>query len=128
MLRKPATQPAAVELQILHAPGEIGPATVRGIHDALVDQHDVRFTITQKIVQLMANKGLLIRGNAVRPMVFTPTMGRNDIQVGLLNDLLQRAFSGAIDKLVLQAVCSSDASDQELKNSNAFLKVLRGER
>lgn len=106
MPRKTASQPTEVELQIFTALWEIGPATIREIHDALDGQRDVGFTATQKMVQVVSEKGLLVRDGSVRPMVFAPAMSRDDAQIGLLDDLLQRAFGGAVDKLVMQALRS----------------------
>jgi predicted transcriptional regulator len=128
MPRKPASQPTEVELQILNTIWEIGPSSIREIHEALPGERDVAFTTTQKMVQVMTEKGLLIKDESVRPMVFTPSMSRGDAQIGLVDDLLQRAFGGAVDKLVMQAMRSRGASDQELKEINALLKKIEGGR
>jgi predicted transcriptional regulator len=127
MPRKPATQPTEVELQILNAIWEIGPSTVKDIHTALEDERDVAFTTTQKMVQVMVEKGLLVRDDSVRPMIFKTAMSRDDAQLGLVDDLLQRAFGGAVDKLVMQALRSKGVNKNELKQINDMLKRIEGE-
>lgn len=126
MPRKPATQPTEVELMILNALWEIGPSPIRDIHAALEDKRDVAFTTTQKMVQVMADKGLLLKDDSVRPQVFTPAMSKGDSQLGLVDDLLQRAFGGAVDQLVMQALRSQGIDDKELKKINALLKRIEG--
>ncbi|MFI4860040.1 MAG: BlaI/MecI/CopY family transcriptional regulator [Phycisphaerales bacterium JB063] len=126
MPRKPATQPTEVELQILNALWEIGPSPIRAIHAALEDERDVAFTTTQKMVQVMADKGLLVKDDSVRPQVFTPAMSKDDAQIGLVDDLLQRAFGGAVDQLVMQALRSKGVDDKELKKINTLLKRIEG--
>lgn len=128
MPRRPASQPTEVELQILNTLWTIGPSPVREIHEALEGERDVAFTTTQKMVQVMVDKGLLVRDDSVRPMVFAPAMSRDDAQLGLVDDLLQRAFGGAVDKLVMQALRSKGVKANELKRINALLKrIERGD-
>lgn len=126
MPRKAATQPTGVELQILNALWEIGPSPIRDIHAALESERDVAFTTTQKMVQVMVDKGLLIKDDSVRPMNFAPMMSRDDAQIGLVDDLLQRAFGGSVDQLVMQALRAKGIDDKELKKINAMLKRLEG--
>ena len=126
MPRKAATQPTEVELQILNALWEIGPSPIRDIHTALENERDVAFTTTQKMVQVMADKGLLVKDDSVRPMSFAPAMSRDDAQIGLVDDLLQRAFGGSVDQLVMQALRSQGIDDKELKKINELLKRLEG--
>lgn len=126
MPRKAATQPTEVELQILNALWEIGPSPIRSIHAALENERDVAFTTTQKMVQVMADKGLLVKDDSVRPMNFAPAMSRDDAQIGLVDDLLQRAFGGSVDQLVMQALRSQGIDGKELKKINELLKRLEG--
>ncbi len=126
MPRKPASQPTEVELLILNALWEIGPSPVREIHDAMQGDRDVAFTTTQKMVQVMADKGLLTKDDSTRPMRFAPAMSRSDTQLGLVDDLLQRAFGGAVDTLVMQALRTKGVSDQELEKINDVLKRIEG--
>ena len=127
MPRKPATQPTEVELQILNALWEIGPSTVKDIHAALEGERDVAFTTTQKMVQVMTEKGLLVRDDSVRPMLFSPAMSRDKTQLGLIDDLIQRAFGGAADKLVMHALRSKGISEKELEKINKLLERMEGE-
>lgn len=129
MPRKPASQPTEVELQILNVLWEIGPSPIREIHDAFEGKRDVAFTTTQKMVQVMAEKGLLIRDDSVRPMTFAPAKSKDDAQIGLVDDLIQRAFGGAVNKLVMQALRTKGIDDQELKEINAILtRIERDEK
>ncbi|MBX2850290.1 MAG: BlaI/MecI/CopY family transcriptional regulator [Phycisphaeraceae bacterium] len=126
MPRKAASQPTEVELQILNTIWKIGPSPIRNIHEALECERDVAFTTTQKMVQVMTEKGLLIKDDSVRPMVFSPATSRDQTQIGLVDDLIQRAFGGAADKLVMQALRSRGVSEKELKKINKMLCRIEG--
>lgn len=128
MPRNPASQPTEVELLILNTLWEIGPSPIREIHQAMQGQRDVAFTTTQKMVQVMTGKGLLIKDGLARPMTFAPAMSRDDVQLGLVDDLLQRAFGGAVDKLVMQALRSKAINATDMKKVQSLLgRIERGE-
>src|SRR5882762_1540304 len=57
--RPPVPLPTAAELDILAILWRLGMATVREVHDEL--GKDNRYTTTLKTMQLMTDKGLLIR-------------------------------------------------------------------
>lgn len=126
MPRKPSNHPTEVELQILNVLWRQGSGSVRRIHEALKDERDVGYSTTLKMVQVMTDKGLLIKDDSTRPQIFTPTISQEQTQSGLLDDLLQRAFGGAVDKLVLQALMSKDVSSKELKQIKALLNRIEG--
>ena len=62
--RPPTTLPTAAELDILAILCRLGMATVREVHDDL--GNDNRYTTTLKTMQLMTEKGLLVRGERER--------------------------------------------------------------
>jgi predicted transcriptional regulator len=111
-----------VELQILNVLWDRGPSSVGQIHRVLRDQRHTGYSTTLKMVQVMTQKGLLAKDDSRRPQIFTPAMTQEDAQTGLVDDLLQRAFAGAVDKLVMRALDGRSLSRDELK---AIKKLLR---
>lgn len=126
MPRKPSSQPTEVELQILNALWQRGPSSVRAIHDALAGERDVGYSTTLKMVQVMTEKGLLDKDSLTKPQVYTPAISQDQARSGLVNDLLQRAFGGAADKLVMHALRSTNISEQEIELIHAMLNKTEG--
>ncbi len=126
MPRKPSGQPTEVELLILNVLWDLGPTSVGQIHKALETQRQTGYSTTLKMVQVMTEKGLLVKDDSQRPQIFTPALSRSDAQAGLLDDLLQRAFGGAVDKLVMQALQAKKVSAGELKEIKKLLKDHEG--
>ncbi len=127
MPRKSASQPTEVELQILAVLWQRGPSTVRQIHNALKDTRDTGYSTTLKMMQVMTEKGLLLKDESRRPQVYRPAISEEQAQTHLLDDLIQRAFGGAADKLVLRAVTSRHMSPEELAQIRRLLKQLEGD-
>lgn len=127
MPRLPSSTPTEVELQILGTLWQIGPSTVRQVHDALQDQRDTGYSTTLKMMQVMTEKGLLIKDDKQRPQVYRPAASEQQTQTHLVDDLIQRAFRGAADQLVLRAVRSKHLSKDEIAEIQQLLRRVEKE-
>ncbi len=127
MARKPSPNLTDVELQILGVLWQRGPSTVREVHEALEDQRETGLSTTLKMMQVMTAKGLLIKDDDQRPQVFHPAITQEQAQTQFVDDLIQRVFGGAADKLILRAVNSRHVSRKDLEQIRKLLKKLEGE-
>ena len=91
-----------------------GPGTVRQIHNIMRGQRDIGYSTTLKMVQIMTDKGLLLKNESVRPQVFTPARAEAQTQLQLIDELIQRAFGGSASKLVLRAASAKRITAKEL--------------
>ena len=80
MPRLPSSTPTEVELQILGTLWRIGPSTVRQVHDALQDERATGYSTTLKMMQVMTEKGLLIKDDKQRPQVYRPAASEQQTQ------------------------------------------------
>lgn len=117
--------PTPVELAILQVLWQRGPSTVRQIHNALKLQRDTGYSTTLKMVQVMTEKGLLLKNERVRPQVFRPSRPQEQTQVQLLDELIQRAFGGSAARLVLRAVAAERISADELSQIRKLIEKSR---
>jgi len=107
-------RPTHAELAILRVLWERGPATVRHVHAALAAARETGYTTTLKLMQIMADKGLVTRDESQRTHVYTARLTRDQTQRQLVTDLVDRAFGGSAAALVLQALSAHPASAEEL--------------
>jgi predicted transcriptional regulator len=112
MPRRP--RPTEAELAILSVLWTRGPSTVRQVNDAIAATRETGYTTTLKLMQIMAEKGLVTRDESDRTHVYTARGSQDETQRALVSDLVDRAFGGSAAALVLQALQSGDASPQEL--------------
>lgn len=109
-----SASPTQAELAILGVLWVHGPATVRQIHNIMRGQRDIGYSTTLKMVQIMTDKGLLLKNESVRPQVFTPARAEAQTQLQLIDELIQRAFGGSASKLVLRAASAKRITAKEL--------------
>ena len=121
MPRKPSSQPNDLELSILGVLWERGECSAREIHEALSSHRETRLSSTTKMLQVMVDKGLIARDDAQRPIVFRPAKTAEKMQSSIVDDLVQRAFGGAAEKLILRAVESQKLSADQLAEIRRFI-------
>lgn len=120
-------RPTEAELAILTVLWERGPSTVRQVHEALADTRDTGYTTTLKLMQIMADKGLVKRNETARTHVYSAVAGEEQTQRVLVKDLVDRAFGGSAATLVLRAL-SEGTSDDELREIRKLIDDYREKR
>lgn len=124
MPAKNIPRPTESELSILRILWQRGPSTVRQVVEQL--GADTGYTTALKLLQIMTEKGLVSRDDAERTHVFTPAVPEETTQRQLLDDLLDRAFGGSAQKLVLQALAGRKPSKSEVSELRRLLDSLEG--
>jgi predicted transcriptional regulator len=118
---QPPPLPTGAELDILAALWRLGPSTVREVHEAL--GKDSGYTTTLKQMQLMTEKGLLVRSDRFRSHVYEVSAPKEQTQTQIAGDLLKRAFDGSAKSLVLGALTAQPASGEELTEIRRILNT-----
>jgi BlaI family transcriptional regulator, penicillinase repressor len=122
-------RPTDAELAILRVLWQHGPSTVRTVHEVLNVQRSTGYTTALKLMQIMTDKGLLVRDESQRTHIYRPRVSAETIQRGLVRDLLDRAFAGAADQLVQTALSAKKVTRVELAKIRELLdEIERGER
>ena len=114
-------KPTDGELAILSVLWALGPSTVRQVHEDLLRERDLGYTTVLKMLQVMTEKGLVVRDETERTHVYAPAQSQTQTQRTLVEDLLGRAFNGSALKLVVQALSASKASPEELAEIRTLL-------
>ena len=75
-------------------------------------------------MQIMADKGLVIRDTSQRTHVYTAAIEEHDVQSSLLSSFLHAAYRGSTKSLVMQALGDHKASKEELAEIKALISKL----
>jgi predicted transcriptional regulator len=119
--RHPSSRPTDAELEILNTLWERGPSTVRDVHEAMHHARGTGYTTTLKLMQIMAEKGLLVRDEAQRAHVYRPSATRSRTLGEITADLLERAFGGSPERLVMHLLGSRKVSPREIARIRELL-------
>ena len=123
-MHKSPPLPTDAELDILAVLWRLRAATVREVHEEL--GKDSAYTTTLKQMQVMTEKGLLVRTERFGSHVYEASVPQEQTQQQIAGDLLKRAFGGSARSLVLGALAAQPASRKEVaeirKMLNAYAK------
>lgn len=120
-MSKDLPKPTNAELEILTVLWSIGPTTVREVYGAISRRRPAEYSTTLKFMQIMAEKGLLLRNEKQRAHVYETAKSREWTQRQLAGDLLERAFSGSAKALLIGALSARKVSRDELEGLRKFL-------
>lgn len=118
--------PTASELEILQIVWQRGPSTVREVYRTLAAERTIGYSTVLKFMQIMTEKGSLVRDESVRPQVYRAARPQRDTQRGIIRDLVGRAFGGSSASLVMQALADRKATAEERRQIRALLDALDG--
>lgn len=98
-------KPTASELSFLKMLWQLGPATAKQVHEALLaERPDLSYANVLRQLQIMHGKGLLKRDESQRSHVYAALHKQADLQTNLLGDFIDKAFAGSGKALILAAL------------------------
>ena len=116
MVTKPATpRPTESELELLGILWERGSLTVRELFEAVNVGRPVVYTGVLKLLQIMAEKGLVERDERERAHLYRAAVSQADTESRFLRELSEKFFAGSAAQLALRALQIEKASDEELE-------------
>lgn len=120
-------KPTEAELQVLRILWNHGPQNVRFVNDEISKSHEVGYTTTLKIMQIMTEKGHLTRDTSSKTHVYSAAVTEKHIKKNLLSSLVNSAFAGSTSSLVLHALGNQKTSPEELAAIKDYITKLENE-
>lgn len=123
-VRQRASLPTSSELEILQVIWQQGPTTVREVYRTLARDREIGYSTVLKFMQIMVEKGTLVRDESVRPQIYRAARPQARLQRSIIRDLVARAFGGSSMSLVVQALSDSKATAAERREIRKLLDAL----
>jgi predicted transcriptional regulator len=115
-------RPSDSELSILQVLWQRGPSTVRQVHEVL--ERETGYTTIMKLMQIMAEKGLVERDEENRAHLYHAAVKQEAIEKGLVRRMLDNAFAGSAAKLAMRALSTKKPSAKELSELRTLIDSL----
>ncbi len=116
------TEPTKSELEILQVLWKHGAGTVRFVNDRLnEDKRQVQYASTLKLMQLMAEKGLLVRDESQVKHIYSPVSEENKTKSLLLDRFVNALFDGSVSNMMLHLLDNKKATQKDLEEIRTLL-------
>jgi BlaI family transcriptional regulator, penicillinase repressor len=122
-MRRSPSRPTVAELVILRVLWRRGPCTVRQVQETLEEDRPTGYTTALKFLQIMFEKGLVLRDESERSHVYRARVSEQQTQRLLLRDLADRAFDGSLAQLVGHALAMKPVSRSEAAEIRKHLRT-----
>jgi len=119
-----ASKPTSSELEILNVLWKHGDSSVRFVNNELNKVKKVGYTTTLKLMQIMTEKGFLLRNTEQKVHIYRPIIQKSDTQMKMVDSLLNSLFGGSAQKLVMQVLGNHSSSQEELEEIKKLIKKL----
>lgn len=104
-----------LELEIMNVLWETGAAPVTEVQERLAKTHALAYTTVQTMLNILCRKGKLTRTLVDRAYHYKPKVTRRKTVGSALRDLVQRAFGGDAEALVMNLLETRQLSPEALK-------------
>ena len=126
MARYKLTGPTDREMAILGILWNNGQSTVRQVNEEMNKQQRTGYTTTLKLMQIMTEKGLVVRDDSKFQHIYRPAVSEEKTQKQVVGNLLEKVFSGSAEKLVMRALSAKKVSAKELASIKKILDKAEG--
>jgi BlaI family transcriptional regulator, penicillinase repressor len=124
-MSNPTIRPTESELEILQVLWDKGTATVREVHEVLMQSKEAGYTTTLKLMQIMHEKGLVERDDSSKTHIYHALVSREKTQQQLVGKMIHTVFAGSPAQMVMQALGNHKSSKEELDEIQNLLDSLK---
>ena len=103
------------ELQIMKIIWEKGQATVRDIYETLLKKERIAYTTVSTMLNILEEKGFLRHDIDRKTYIYKPLVAKEEVSVGMLQDLLERLFDGSTEMLLNTLIKVQNLSKDDLE-------------
>jgi len=124
MTNKKPTKPLTdLELDLMKVVWDLGPCTVREVHEHLLDQRPLAYTTVLTVMGILEQKGHLRKEKDGRAHRYTPTRGRRQVLGEMVTEFVGRVFDGSARPLLLSLLEGENVSGEDLAAVRRLLEA-----
>ena len=123
--RNTLPEPTKAELEILHVLWRHGPSTVRFVNNQLNQEtREVQYTSTLKLMQIMSEKGLLLRDESNMKHIYSAAEEESKTKDFLLERFVNTMYNGSASNLMMQLLGNKKTSRKEIEAIKEMIRKL----
>lgn len=118
-----------LEAEIMECMWELGSASVREVHECLVEKREIAYTTVMTVMSRLAEKGMLQRRQQGRAYLYAPLESRDAFCTNVVRRVMDGLFGGAGGPVLAHFVENLTETDSaELDDLARVIEAKRRER
>ncbi|MHB9149262.1 MAG: BlaI/MecI/CopY family transcriptional regulator [Thermoleophilia bacterium] len=118
-----------LEAEIMECMWELGSASVREVHECLVEKREIAYTTVMTVMSRLAEKGMLQRRQQGRAYLYAPLESRDAFCTNVVRRVMDGLFGGAGGPVLAHFVENlTEADSAELDDLARVIEAKRRER
>src|SRR5580698_6333151 len=123
---KPAKSvPTDQELEILKVIWQLGPSTVREVHQKLLKHRKIAYTTVLTMMGILERKGHLKKTAGERAYLYRTAKPQAQVTAGMVKEFINRVFNGSTQPLLVHLVEDKGISAEELAELETLVQQRR---
>ena len=111
-----------VELEFMQIIWDSGSVSTEDMQQTLhKNGRDLSDGAIRKILSILMEKGHITREKSVRSFIYSAKVPREQADGNMVKDLLHRAFSGSVTRMVATLLNSRDISDDDIRQIKSLI-------
>jgi predicted transcriptional regulator len=115
-----------LEAEIMECVWDLGSASVKDVHECLLERREIAYTTVMTVMSRLAAKGLLVSRTVGRAYVYEPAAGREEFCAGVARDFMSGVLADA-DRAVLAQFVES-VTDHDIKQLDVLAQIIEEKR
>jgi BlaI family transcriptional regulator, penicillinase repressor len=110
------------ELEIMKVVWRLGPATVRGVYEDLLERRRIAYTSVMTMMNVLERKGHLRKSAQDRAYVYQPTAPQKRVLSSMVGEFVDRVFNGSAAPLLQHLIEDDHLTDRDVREIQRLLK------
>jgi predicted transcriptional regulator len=115
-----------LEAEIMECVWDLGSASVKDVHECLLERREIAYTTVMTVMSRLAAKGLLVSRPVGRAYVYEAAAGREDFCAGVVRDFMSGVLADA-DRAVLAQFVES-VTERDLEQLDLLAQIIEEKR
>src|ERR1700685_619274 len=123
---KPAKSvPTDQELEILKVIWQLGPSSVREVHQEMLKHRKIAYTTVLTMMGILERKGHLKKPPGERAYLYRTAKPQAQVTAGMVKEFVNRVFNGSTQPLLVHLVEDKGISAEELAELERLVRERR---
>jgi BlaI family penicillinase repressor len=126
-MRVTKSVPTDHELEILKVIWQLGPSSVRDVHQEMLKHRKIAYTTVLTMMGILERKGHLKKTAGERAYLYRTAKPQSEVTAGMVKEFVNRVFNGSTQTLLVHLVEERGVRPEEIAELQSLLDLSKAD-